>query len=146
MIGTNQVCRGTMDSDTAAAQRARHMNVELINLSPVGGFVVAFQVAFYGGMVLAGPFIFYFIASFVFPALKLDERKYVYRGMFYGGGLFLAGVAFCYLRPDADGAGGVAALFAMARDSGPTSGGPKITSVSSANSCSGWGSGSRCRW
>jgi sec-independent protein translocase protein TatC len=70
--------------------------VELINLSPAGGFVVAFQVAFYGGMVLAAPFILYVVAMFVFPALKLRERKYVYRGVAYGGGLFVAGVAFCY--------------------------------------------------
>jgi sec-independent protein translocase protein TatC len=53
-------------------------------------------VAFYGGLVLAGPFIFYFISAFVFPALRLRERKYVYRGLFVGVGLFLGGVAFCY--------------------------------------------------
>ena len=33
---------------------------------------------------------------FVFPALKLKERKYVYRGLGFGVGLFLFGVAFCY--------------------------------------------------
>jgi sec-independent protein translocase protein TatC len=47
-------------------------------------------------MVLAAPFIFYFIMSFVFPALKMREQKYVYRGLFFGGGLFLLGVSFCY--------------------------------------------------
>ena len=72
------------------------MHIDLINLSPAGGFFVAFQVALYGGMVLASPFIFYFIASFVFPALKIQERKYIYRGLFIGGGLFLVGVSFCY--------------------------------------------------
>ena len=50
----------------------------------------------YGGVVLASPFIFYFVAAFVFPALKMRERKYVYRGLAIGVGLFLAGVAFCY--------------------------------------------------
>ena len=75
---------------------AQRMKIELINLSPAGGFVVAFQVAIYGGMVLASPFIFYFIAAFVFPALKMRERKYIYRGLAIGGGLFLTGVAFCY--------------------------------------------------
>src|SRR6266853_1093808 len=57
---------------------------------------VAFHVAFYGGMVLASPFIFYFIATFVFPALKMREKKYVYRGLGFGVSLFLFGVAFCY--------------------------------------------------
>ena len=46
--------------------------------------------------MLASPFIFYFVASFVFPALKIRERKYVYRGLVIGVGLFLVGVAFCY--------------------------------------------------
>src|SRR5207248_3350342 len=30
------------------------------------------------------------------PALKFKEKKYVYRGMVFGGGLFLIGVSFCY--------------------------------------------------
>jgi sec-independent protein translocase protein TatC len=95
-VGTNRVLGWQVDPDPAAAVTAQRLHVDLINLSPAGGFVVAFQVAFYGGLVLAAPFIFYFVASFVFPALKMRERKYVYRGLFYGGGLFLAGVAFCY--------------------------------------------------
>ena len=75
---------------------AQRVKIDLINLSPAGGFVVAFQVALYGGVVLASPFIFYFVAAFVFPALKMRERKYVYRGLVIGVGLFLTGVAFCY--------------------------------------------------
>jgi len=58
--------------------------------------MVAFQVAFYGGLALASPFIFYFVAQFVFPALKLKEKKYVYRGLGFGGLLFASGVCFCY--------------------------------------------------
>ena len=94
--GTNHYLSWRVDSDATIAEEAQRAHIELINLSPAGGFYVAFQAAFYGGMVLAGPFLFYFIATFVFPALKMNERKYVYRGLFYGGGLFIAGVAFCY--------------------------------------------------
>jgi sec-independent protein translocase protein TatC len=36
------------------------------------------------------------IAQFVFPALKMKEKKYVYRGVFFGGGLFALGITFCY--------------------------------------------------
>ncbi len=95
VLGTNHVLgwRVNPGLNAAGAQRAR---IELINLSPAGGFVVAFQVALYGGVVLASPFIFYFAAGFAFPALKLRERKYVYRGLAIGIGLFFAGVAFCY--------------------------------------------------
>jgi len=96
VLGTNRVLGWRVSDDPDAIAAAQRMKVELVNLSPAGGFVVAFQVAIYGGAVLASPFIFYFIASFVFPALKIHERKYVYRGLLIGGGLFLAGVAFCY--------------------------------------------------
>ena len=95
-VGTNRVLGWRVNDNSQAIADAQRVNIELINLSPAGGFVVAFQVAIYGGVVLASPFIFYFIASFVFPALKLRERQYVYHGLIIGVGLFLAGVSFCY--------------------------------------------------
>ncbi|MGA2028798.1 MAG: twin-arginine translocase subunit TatC [Verrucomicrobiota bacterium] len=95
-LGTNQVLGWRVDSDANAIDEAQRLHIDLINLSPAGGFFVAFQVAFYGGMVLAAPFIFYFVTSFVFPALKMHEQKYVYRGLIFGGGLFLLGISFCY--------------------------------------------------
>ena len=96
MLGTNQVLGWRVVENPAAVAEARRMDIELVNLSPAGGFVVAFQVGIYGGAVLASPFIFYFVASFIFPALKIRERKYIYRGLGVGVGLFLIGVAFCY--------------------------------------------------
>ena len=95
-LGTNQVLGWRINDNPAAISDAQRMNIELVNLSPAGGFVVAFQVALYGGIVLASPFIFYFVMSFVFPALKIREQKYVHRGLFFGVGLFLFGVSFCY--------------------------------------------------
>ena len=96
IVGTNQVLGWRVTDDPRAITTVQRVSIELINLSPAGGFVVAFQVAIYGGAVLASPFIFYFIASFIFPALKIRERKYIYRGLIIGVGLFLIGVAFCY--------------------------------------------------
>ena len=96
MLGTNQVLGWRVNNDPAAIADMQRMHIDLVNLSPAGGFFVAFQVAFYGGMVLAAPFMLYFIASFVFPALRIKERKYIYRALFIGGGLFLMGVSFCY--------------------------------------------------
>ena len=96
MVGTNQLLGWRVNDDPAALAEAQRMHIDLVNLTPAGGFFVAFQVAFYGGMVLASPFLLYFIASFVFPALRIKERKYIYRALFIGGGLFLIGVAFCY--------------------------------------------------
>jgi sec-independent protein translocase protein TatC len=95
-LGTNQVLGWHVSDNPAAIIAAQRVDIQLINLSPAGGFIVAFQVGLYGGALLASPFIFYFIASFVFPALKIRERRYVYRGLAIGVGLFLVGVAFCY--------------------------------------------------
>jgi len=95
-VGTNQVLGWRVGDDPGAIADAQRMKIDLVNLSPAGGFVVAFQVALYGGALLASPFVFYFIAAFVFPALKIRERKYIYRGLVVGIGLFLIGVAFCY--------------------------------------------------
>ena len=96
VLGTNQVLGWRVTENAAAIADAQRVKIDLINLSPAGGFIVAFQVALYGGAVLASPFIFYFIAGFVFPALKIRERKYVYHGLAVGVLLFLTGVAFCY--------------------------------------------------
>jgi sec-independent protein translocase protein TatC len=57
---------------------------------------VALQVSLYGGTLLAAPFIFYFVAGFIFPALRMKEKYYVYRGLGFGLLLFSLGVSFCY--------------------------------------------------
>ncbi|MSU58160.1 MAG: twin-arginine translocase subunit TatC [Pedosphaera sp.] len=95
-LGTNRVLGWRIDSDPTLEANAKQMKIDLINLSPAGGFMVAFQVAFYGGMVLAALPISYFVISFIFPALKMREQKYVYRGLIFGCGLFFTGVSFCY--------------------------------------------------
>lgn len=96
MVGSNTVLSLQPQTDPALAERALSMPMELMNLSPASGFFVAFQVAFYAGLLLSAPFIFYFVAAFVFPALRLTEKFYVYRGLAWGLGLFMCGVTFCY--------------------------------------------------
>ena len=93
--GTNQALEWTAQDDSEAP-REQGLPIKIVNFSPAGSFVVATKVAFYGGLVLAAPFIFYFLAHFVFPALKMREKKYIYRGLAFDGGLFAAGVCFCY--------------------------------------------------
>ncbi len=85
-----------VDNGVDSEALAKQMKVDLNTLSPAGGFFVAFQVAFYGGLALSSPLILYFIATFVFPALKMKERRYVYRGLAYSVPLFAIGVSFCY--------------------------------------------------
>jgi sec-independent protein translocase protein TatC len=136
-LGTNQVLGWHVDNNPQAVADLERMHIELVNLSPAGGFIVAFQAGIYGGLVLASPFILYFVASFVFPALRMRERKYIYRAIFIGGGLFLAGVSFCYfiLLPVALAASQMYSSWL----------GFGITSVSSANSSSAWDSVLSCR-
>ncbi|MCS7090019.1 MAG: twin-arginine translocase subunit TatC [Verrucomicrobiota bacterium] len=70
--------------------------VLLKNYSPISAFMVAVKLALYGGLVLALPFMLYFIGEFVLPALKVHEKRFVLRALAIGGCLFLLGMAFCY--------------------------------------------------
>jgi sec-independent protein translocase protein TatC len=91
-VGTNQL----LGLAPVPGQPAPGLGIQIINLSPAGSFIVATKVAFYGGILISAPLILYFIAQFVFPALKMLEKKYVYRGLIFGAGLFTSGVCFCY--------------------------------------------------
>jgi sec-independent protein translocase protein TatC len=70
--------------------------VALKNYSPTGPFTVALNIMLYGGIGLASPFLLLFLGQFVIPALRQRERAFLYRAVAVGGGLFFAGVAFCY--------------------------------------------------
>jgi Tat protein translocase TatC len=85
-----------VDTSERAEKLAKQLKVDLNTLSPAGGFYVAFQVAIYGGIALSSPLLLWFILGFVFPALKWNERKYIYRGMYFALPLFFIGASFCY--------------------------------------------------
>ena len=84
------------NENPAAAVLTSGLNVPIVTLSPAGGFVVAFRVALWSGLVLAAPVIFYQILAFVVPALRRVEKQCVRAGLTYVLGLFVLGVAFCY--------------------------------------------------
>jgi sec-independent protein translocase protein TatC len=93
-IGTNTLLGLNVQPEpTAPAEDAA---IDIVTLGPAAAFVVATKLAFYGGLVIASPFIFYFVGNFVFPALRIHEKKYIYRGLGFGFGLFMTGVSFCY--------------------------------------------------
>lgn len=68
----------------------------LVYLDPAAPFFSSMTLAFYGGVLLASPFIAFFLAEFILPALKIREKKYVLRAAAVGVGLFLCGLSFCY--------------------------------------------------
>jgi sec-independent protein translocase protein TatC len=76
--------------------QASGIATELKVLGPIGGFVISMKIAFWGGMILALPFILFFIGQFVMPALKKTEKPYFRKAFIIGGGLFLVGVLLCY--------------------------------------------------
>lgn len=93
-VGTNTVLGVQVQSESQPP--AVESPIDIVSLGPAAAFVVATKIAFYGGLAIASPFIFYFVGNFVFPALKIHEKKYIYRGLGFGIGLFLTGVCFCY--------------------------------------------------
>src|SRR5688572_22323250 len=70
--------------------------MKLESIGPIGPVVISMKIALYGGFTLALPFILFFVADFVLPALKKHEKKYFKMAFFVGTGLFLAGVSLCY--------------------------------------------------
>jgi sec-independent protein translocase protein TatC len=94
VIGTNTLLGVNVLAESQAPPQ--ESPIDIVSLGPAAAFVVATKIAFYGGLALASPFIFYFVGNFVFPALKIHEKKYIYRGLGFGFGLFVAGVCFCY--------------------------------------------------
>src|SRR5260370_28827967 len=69
-VGSNLVLGVTVqpDLETGARGQAGRSPIEIVNLSPAGSFIVATKVAFYGGVVVAAPFLFFFLVPFFFPA------------------------------------------------------------------------------
>lgn len=68
----------------------------LQSLNVTDSFVLAMTLSFYGGVLLAMPAILYYIADFILPALKTNERKTILPSFVFGTLLFIAGVAICY--------------------------------------------------
>jgi len=71
--------------------------VEIKNYGPVNSFIVALKIALYGGIAISFPFVLFFIGQFILPALKVNEKKWIYRVAGFGSVLFFIGAAFCYL-------------------------------------------------
>jgi sec-independent protein translocase protein TatC len=95
-IGSNVVLALQPTTNPALLAVADNPQQQLLTLGPAAAFWIAFQVALYGGIIIASPFIIYFVGAFVLPALKFKEKKYVLRGFVIGTGLFMTGVSFCY--------------------------------------------------
>jgi sec-independent protein translocase protein TatC len=95
LSGTNYML--ALQPETGPLVRRNQNLVVLKNYSPIEGIMVALKLSIYGGMVLTAPLVILFIGQFVLPALKVNEKRVLYQAVGIGAGLFLLGVAFCYL-------------------------------------------------
>jgi sec-independent protein translocase protein TatC len=71
-------------------------NSHLIYTSLPEAFITYLKVAFFSGLVLSSPVIFYQIWKFIMPGLYENERRYVLPFMIIATLFFLAGVSFAY--------------------------------------------------
>ncbi len=92
LIGTQQVLSVQLVTNSATLGSGPG----LIILDPAAAFMLALHVGFFGGLILACPFVFYFVGQFVMPALKIKEKKYFLRAFAVGLLLFLSGICLGY--------------------------------------------------
>ncbi len=76
--------------------KSRAPNVELIYITPTGMLGTYMKVAIYCGLALALPILIYELLMFLSPALKRNEKRYIYRSLPAVVIFFIAGVAFSY--------------------------------------------------
>lgn len=62
----------------------------------MGGFKVAVSVVFWSGLLIATPFMVFFIAAFVFPGLHASEKKVIRRSSIFAVLLFFTGAMMGY--------------------------------------------------
>jgi len=67
-----------------------------ISTGPAEPFILWLKLSGWVGIILALPFIIFFIAEFVFPGLTDKERKLLMPSATAGLLLFLVGLSFCY--------------------------------------------------
>jgi sec-independent protein translocase protein TatC len=69
---------------------------ELQTLGPADVFVGYLQLSLVGGVVLAVPVIFYQLWAFISPGLYSREKRLIFPFVLFSTALFLSGVAFAY--------------------------------------------------
>ncbi len=67
-----------------------------MNLSVTDPLTIAIELSFYAGIVMAFPFLVFFLAEFILPALTPQEKRMLYPVAAISLGLFLVGVLFAY--------------------------------------------------
>jgi sec-independent protein translocase protein TatC len=75
---------------------ASSINLQLQSTQMMGQFSTNMYFALIGGLILAFPFVFFQVWSFVKPALKSEEQTVSKGVLFFGSVLFFLGILFGY--------------------------------------------------
>ncbi|OMH40670.1 twin-arginine translocase subunit TatC [Desulfurobacterium indicum] len=73
-----------------------YLKGKLVFFSPPEAFFTALKICFFGGMIIAMPFILYQVWKFIEPALYPHEKKFVVPFLFFSFLFFSIGVCFAY--------------------------------------------------
>ena len=92
LVGTNLILALQPDTDPFEVSNSPVLG----GLGPLSPVTVALKLALYGGLILAAPFVIFFIGQFVLPALHVHEKSMLYQAAGFGIGLFISGVLFAY--------------------------------------------------
>ena len=94
LSGTNQVL--TLQVRAVAQEVPFDKAKPLVWLGFAAPFIKSLHIAFFGGLLLAAPFVGFFLVQFILPALRDRERKYFLKAMLPATLLFITGVCLCY--------------------------------------------------
>jgi sec-independent protein translocase protein TatC len=87
---------GFMIEPITKALMKNGMDTRLVYLNPIEPFNFYVKIAFFGGCILASPFVLYQVWLFISPGLYKHERRYVFPFMAATVSLFFAGAYFGY--------------------------------------------------
>ncbi|WP_297446043.1 twin-arginine translocase subunit TatC [Desulfurobacterium sp.] len=73
-----------------------YLKGKLVFFSPPEAFFTALKICFFGGMIIAMPFILYQVWKFIEPGLYPNEKKFIIPFLFFSFLFFSIGVCFAY--------------------------------------------------
>ena len=93
-VGTNRLL--ALQVRTNSNELPPEKELPLLYKGPADPFLASLHLAFFGGLLIAAPFVFYYLAQFLLPAMRERERKYFLKALTPAVVLFVTGVSLCY--------------------------------------------------
>lgn len=86
----------SLQLDTNSTNYKDQWEVQLKAYGPLKTFIIALNIGIYGGLTISMPFLIYFVGQFVLPALRIKEKKWLFKLSSFGSMLFFIGATFAY--------------------------------------------------